>query len=111
MSAVYDSRTHLGDVEATPAGFVARDADGKRIGTFKTSKQAIDFMVKKQKEAVGLATGGGEKSNHRVAKKPADKPTLAEAGINKHLADKAQKAKGTRGTLRDKKASPRGPIA
>jgi hypothetical protein len=40
VSAIY-GQDHLGDVEATAAGYVARDSDGKRIGTYRTSKQAV----------------------------------------------------------------------
>jgi hypothetical protein len=39
------------------------------------------------------ATGGGDKkSDHRVRSRPSDQPTLAEQGIDKHLADRARKA-------------------
>ncbi len=42
----------------------------------------------------GLMNGGGgdQKSEHRVEQKPSDiRPTLAEAGIDKNLADRARK--------------------
>lgn len=52
----------------------------------------------KQRETVGLAKGGAEKGVGRRGKEcgsgddPHSLPTLADAGIDKHLADAARKA-------------------
>src|SRR6188472_2523435 len=52
----------------------------------------MDELRQAQKATVGLAKGGGDKrSDHRVARKPTDPPTLAEAGIDKNLAKEGRK--------------------
>jgi hypothetical protein len=44
--------------------------------------------MEEQRKAGKLAKGGGDKkSKHRVRKRPSDKPSLADQGVNKHLAD------------------------
>jgi hypothetical protein len=58
------------------------------------AEKRLGEMMQKQWEVVGANRGGGDKrSDHRVSKKPSDSPpTLAEAGIDKNLADRARKA-------------------
>jgi hypothetical protein len=57
-----------------------------------TAERRLGQMIVDQKSAVGLAKGGGDKrSKQRVQRRPGDPPTLAEAGIGKHLADRARK--------------------
>jgi hypothetical protein len=52
----------------------------------------IGQLMKAQAKMVGLAKGGGDKkSNHPVKRKPTDPPTLAEAGIDKNLANRARR--------------------
>jgi len=46
-------------------------------------------MRQEQKATVGLAKGGHQ--TNRVIKKPSSIPTLAEAGINKNLAQEGRK--------------------
>jgi N6-adenosine-specific RNA methylase IME4 len=48
----------------------------------------VGEMMESQKETVGFNQGGGD---HRVSEKPSAKPTLAEAGIDKNLANRARK--------------------
>jgi N6-adenosine-specific RNA methylase IME4 len=56
------------------------------------AERRVGELIAAQKESVGLASGGGDKkSDHRVHTRPTDPPTLAEAGIDKHLADRARK--------------------
>src|SRR4051812_43235282 len=54
----------------------------------------IDELRQAQKATVGLARGGGEKGVGRRGKNAGSGPTritLAEVGINKHLANEARK--------------------
>jgi hypothetical protein len=43
--AVYGGRTLLGFVHATPRGFVAENAAGKKIGNFRKSADAAHAIV------------------------------------------------------------------
>ena len=66
------------------------EADALEIRMRATRR--MDQMRQEQKATVGLAKGGGDKkSNHRVKQKPSDPPTLAEAGIDKNLANEGRK--------------------
>jgi N6-adenosine-specific RNA methylase IME4 len=56
----------------------------------KRAERRLGGMIEEQKQGVGLNRGGG--GDHRVPRGPGAKPTLAEAGIDKHLADRARKA-------------------
>jgi N6-adenosine-specific RNA methylase IME4 len=50
-------------------------------------------LIEIDRKAGKLAKGGGDKrSKHRVTKRPADSKSLADQGIDKHLADRARKA-------------------
>lgn len=57
------------------------------------AERRIGELMQAQRETVGLNSGGGDrKSDRRVEDKPTDpRPTLAEAGIDKNLADRARK--------------------
>lgn len=44
-----------------------------------------------QRETVGLAPGGQPYRSTGSQSDPVEKPTLADAGIDKHLADRARK--------------------
>jgi phage N-6-adenine-methyltransferase len=59
---------------------------------FRAERRLGELMAA-QREAGLLSKGGGDqKSEHRVLEKPIDAPiTLAEAGIDKNLADRARK--------------------
>jgi N6-adenosine-specific RNA methylase IME4 len=52
------------------------------------AEKRVGEMMAAQKETVGFNQGGGD---HRVREKPGAKPTLAEAGIDKNLANQARK--------------------
>jgi N6-adenosine-specific RNA methylase IME4 len=52
------------------------------------AEKRVGEMMAAQKEAVGFNHGGGD---HRVSEKPGAKPTLADAGIDKNLANRARK--------------------
>ncbi len=54
----------------------------RRIRELMAILKAMDKLAK---------SGGDQKSDHRVSKKPNDNPTLEEQGINKNLADSARK--------------------
>jgi hypothetical protein len=57
------------------------------------AERKLGQLMAAQKEAIGFNKGGGDqRSEHRDSKKPGGPPTLAEAGIDKNLADKARKA-------------------
>jgi hypothetical protein len=58
------------------------------------AERRLGELMDQQKKTVGLNKGGGDKrSKHRDSKKPGDaKPTLAEAGIGKNLAQRARTA-------------------
>jgi hypothetical protein len=60
------------------------------------AERRLGELIKAQKETVGLATGGDamRKQEARVENKPElnSPPTLAEAGIDKNLANVARKA-------------------
>lgn len=57
------------------------------------AERRVGELIAAQRETTGLNTGGGDrKSDRRVEDKPTDqRPTLAEAGIDKNLADRARK--------------------
>ena len=80
------------------AGRIAKDdqieRDGKAIRL--RAKRALGEMMKAQKETVGLNRGnagrGRSKKGGSAVDLPKDaRPTLAQAGIGKHLADEARK--------------------
>jgi hypothetical protein len=52
------------------------------------AEKRVGEMMAAQKETVGFNQGGGD---HRVREKPGAKPTLAETGIDKNLANQARK--------------------
>jgi hypothetical protein len=54
----------------------------------KRGERRIGEMMKAQKETIGFNKGGGD---HRVKEKPGALSTLAEAGIDKNLANAARK--------------------
>jgi len=55
------------------------------------AERRLGELMAAQKATVGAAKGGGDrKSDHRVGRKPSDRPTLAEAGIDKNLAHRAR---------------------
>jgi N6-adenosine-specific RNA methylase IME4 len=54
------------------------------------AERRVGELIAAQREAVGLADGG-DAMRARVRNGPEVKPTLAEAGIDKHLADRARK--------------------
>jgi hypothetical protein len=57
------------------------------------AERRLGQLMAAQKATIGFNKGGGDqRSDHRNSKKPGDPPTLAEAGIDKNLADKARKA-------------------
>ena len=59
----------------------------------KRAERRLGELMEDDRKAGKLAKGGGDKkSDHRVAKKPGDAPSLADQGIDKHLADRARKA-------------------
>jgi N6-adenosine-specific RNA methylase IME4 len=75
---------------ARQAGNHDLEADAIEIRMRATRR--MDQMRQEQKKTVGLAKGGGDKkSDHRVKQKPTDPPTLADAGINKNLANEGRK--------------------
>ncbi|PKA39661.1 hypothetical protein CWR43_30820 [Rhizobium sullae] len=51
----------------------------------------LDQMRQAQKATVGLATGREGKRSSRGIENPENRPTLAEAGINKNLAKEGRK--------------------
>jgi hypothetical protein len=56
------------------------------------AERRLGQMMEEQKRTVGLAKGGGDKkSDHRVKRRPGDATTLAEAGIDKHLANRSRR--------------------
>ena len=44
--AVYDGQQRLGDIQQSDDGYVVRDRQGRTIGTFDTSNEAIDAVLK-----------------------------------------------------------------
>ena len=71
--------------------------DGKLIADAtairKRAERRLGELMEDDRRAGKLAKGGGDKkSDHRVAKKPGDAPSLADQGIDKNLADRARKA-------------------
>jgi hypothetical protein len=73
---------------ATGLAAAARQATDRQM-----ESEALGQLMAAQKEAVGFNKGGGDqRSDHRDSEKPGGPPTLAEAGIDKNLADKARKA-------------------
>ena len=59
----------------------------------KRAERRLGELMEDDRKAGKLAKGGGDKkSDHRVAKKPGDAPSLADQGIDKNLADRARKA-------------------
>jgi hypothetical protein len=57
------------------------------------AERRLGELIEEQKKTVGLNKGGGDKrSKHRVSEKPGgnEKPTLAEAGIDKSTAHRAR---------------------
>ena len=59
----------------------------------KRATRRIGELMAEQRAAGKLAKGGGDQKskNHRVAKKPSDKQSLAAQGVDKNLADQARK--------------------
>jgi hypothetical protein len=61
----------------------------------KRAERRLGNMMQALRETVGLATpGGAMRPEHRVVRKPDAIPTLAEAGIDKNLANRARSAAG-----------------
>jgi hypothetical protein len=59
----------------------------------KRAERRIGELIKVDREAGRLAKGGGDKrSKQRVHKRPSDAASLADQGVDKHLADRARKA-------------------
>ena len=56
----------------------------------KRAEHRLGEMMEEQRETVGLNEGGRPKTGSRDD--PVSKPTLADAGIDKHLADRARRA-------------------
>jgi hypothetical protein len=56
------------------------------------AERRIGELMKQQKETVGLAQG--KRTDLGPKRTQVDKPTLADAGIDKHLADRARKLAG-----------------
>jgi hypothetical protein len=90
-----DQVKHIHDVAIAMAAYArqandrVREADAAEIRM--KAVRRLGEMIQKQKATVGLQKGGGDqRSDHRVKKKPGDKPTLAEAGIVKNLAHQAR---------------------
>jgi hypothetical protein len=68
------------------------DPEAEAIAVRKVAERRLGFMMAEQKVTVGMANAGGDQKskNRRVSKKPDDPPTLAEAGIDKNLANRAR---------------------
>jgi hypothetical protein len=86
---------HIHDVAVAMAAYARqandrdREADAAEIRL--KAVRRLGEMIQTQKATVGLNKGGGDqRSDHRVSKKPGEKPTLAEAGIGKNLAHRAR---------------------
>jgi len=74
----------------------ARQAKNKKAETDVVAirfraERALGEMIKRQRETVGLAKAGRPPIIGSVADPISARPTLAEAGIDKHLADRARK--------------------
>src|SRR3954454_15401416 len=70
------------------------DMEAKAIAIRMRASRRIDEIRRAQKATVGLARGGAEKGVGRRGKnagRAATRITLAEVGINKHLANEARK--------------------
>src|SRR6476620_3375323 len=73
----------------------AKDGEliAKATAIRKRAERRLGELMDDDRKAGKLAKGGGDrKSDHRVAKRPGDAPSLADQGIDKNLADRARKA-------------------
>ena len=75
-----------------PDGKFAKSAHGPKRK--RSPKRRVGELIAAQKLSVGLATGvrmkGRDSFGGSIVDPPKDAPTLAEAGIDKHLADRAR---------------------
>lgn len=69
-----------------------RELEAQAKGVRTRAKRRLGELMQQQKATVGLNPGGGDRrSDHRVVSGPSDpRPTLAAAGIDKHLAHDAR---------------------
>jgi hypothetical protein len=103
-TAALEKATDVGEVKAIHKNAEALKAAARKLKD-KTAEAAahkirmlaertLGQLMKRQAETVGFNKGGGDKrSKHRDSKKPGgnEKPTLAEAGIDKTTANRARK--------------------
>jgi hypothetical protein len=63
----------------------------RRSANIRRRARGLGELIRKQKETVGLATGGGDTSGPSFKTAPQDPPTLAEVGISYKLATVSEK--------------------